>query len=151
MILVLDNAGYHHARDEHYINPNDMKKAQLAAKLREYQILMIPGVGTMPQSGGDEGPIQSLPTQHPDLQRTRLQRFFHEQSAQDGKGPLYHYLIFTPPYEASFQPIELVWSHSKGYVARKHARGRTVTQLREEIIIGLYGDGDRHKPRTSRR
>jgi transposase len=52
MILVLDNAAYHRARHEDYVNPKAMKREELAEKLDEFAIDSVPGVRT------DENGIQ---------------------------------------------------------------------------------------------
>ena len=40
------------------------------------------------------------------------------------------------------QPIELVWSYVKNYVARRYHPARTSAQLREHIHEGMYGSPD---------
>jgi hypothetical protein len=36
--------------------------------------------------------------------------------------------------------IEKLWSKTKGYVAAKDHAGRTPTQMRADLLVGLYGD-----------
>ena len=66
----------------------------------------------------------------------------HEQSRRDGREEHPHQLIFTPPYESESQPIEKLWGKAKAYVARVHRIGRTPTEVRNDIVTGLYGGTD---------
>ena len=43
------------------------------------------------------------------------------------------------PSWASSQPIEQFWGHVKNYVALRWFPGRTMAQLRSQIICGFYG------------
>lgn len=51
-----------------------------------------------------------------------------------------HQLLFTPPYESESQMIEKLWGKVKGFVAKEDHIKRTPTQLRADILTGLYGD-----------
>ena len=66
---------------------------------------------------------------YPEMQMTNLQKFFHD------KGWV---LIFTVPYWAKSQPIEQVWAYIKLFVARRWFPGRTMVQLRSQIICAMY-------------
>ena len=48
-------------------------------------------------------------------------------------------IIFTVPYWAKSQPIELAWAYIKNYVARMYFPGRTHKDLRKQILCGMYG------------
>jgi hypothetical protein len=52
------------------------------------------------------------------------------------------FIIFTVPYWAKSQPIELVWAYIKGYVARQYHPGRTTKDVRKHILQGMYGSPD---------
>ncbi len=67
---------------------------------------------------------------HPHLQMTEIKKRF----AELGWG-----LIFTVPYWAKSQPIELAWAYIKNYVARNDFPGRTHKDLRQQILSGMYG------------
>ena len=54
-------------------------------------------------------------------------------------------LVFTPPYEPKFQPIELVWRHSKNEVASDYFPGRSLAQTHESLLRAWYG-GERLRP-----
>ena len=56
-------------------------------------------------------------------------------------------IIFTVPYWEKSQPIELVWSYVKGYVARNYHPGRRHKELRDHILKGMYGGPNRHSPK----
>ena len=55
-------------------------------------------------------------------------------------------IVFTVPYWANSQPIELAWAYVKGYVGRRYYPGRTSKDLRKHILEGMYGSPDgKHK------
>ena len=56
-------------------------------------------------------------------------------------------IIFTVPYWAKSQPIELAWAYVKGYVARNYHPGRKYRELRDHILKGMYGGVNRHSPK----
>ena len=155
MILVLDNAPYHHVSDHQFQNISSMSKKQVGDKLKELRI------GTFAERGaatkGPEGTVvfsqvdwphttwentyphgpkrevlqkvlKDVVHLDPHLLDTKLMKFFRDK----GWG-----LVFTPPYKPAFQPIELVWSQAKGYVAR------TYTNARTSMIIDLRDDNTR--------
>ena len=67
---------------------------------------------------------------HPELRQTRVMRRFEELGWN---------IIWTVPYWAKSQPIELVWAYVKNYVARMYHPGRTHKDLRRHILEGMYG------------
>ena len=71
---------------------------------------------------------------HPHLRETKVMRMFREKGWQ---------IIFTVPYWAKSQPIELAWAYVKNYVGRKYFPGRGSKDLRRHILEGMYGSGDR--------
>lgn len=58
----------------------------------------------------------------------------------------HHQIIWTPPYESRTQPIEMVWCHGKGYVARSHTGNTGMRALLASIRKGFYGDPGRTPP-----
>lgn len=52
----------------------------------------------------------------------------------------FHSLIWTPAYHSEANPIEKAWSIAKGYVAASHTGKRTMPELRQQLLLGLYGD-----------
>ena len=67
----------------------------------------------------------------PDKLRSELQTIF-------AKHPGWR-LLFTPPYTPVFQPIELLWRHSKSAVASDWFEGRKLLEVYECIIRSWYG------------
>ena len=84
-----------------------------------------------------------IKTHHPELRMTRVMRRFEELGWK---------IIWTVPYWAKSQPIELVWALIKNYVARMYHPGRTHKDLRRQILAGMYGgparNGDVHEGLT---
>lgn len=139
LILLLDNASYHHVRGPNYINPNQMKKDELAYKLVEfgYKEIYVDrkqnnniikkrfGQPSFYQRGGKWAPtVDELKKElkhylklHPELNLTEMQKLFKQHKYQ---------LIYTPPYTPAVQPIEMVWSNVKSYVAKQYQLGRTM-------------------------
>ena len=74
---------------------------------------------------------------HPHLQMTEVMKRFEE---------LWWEIIFTVPYWTKYQPIELVWSYIKNYVARMYFPGHTHTHkdLWKQILWGTYGGFDKY-------
>ena len=72
---------------------------------------------------------------HPDLRQTRVMRRFEELGWK---------IIWTVPYWAKSQPIELAWAYIKNYVARMYHPGRTHKDLRRHILNGMYGGAGRN-------
>ena len=72
---------------------------------------------------------------HPRLRQTRVMRRFME---------LGWHIIWTVPYWAKSQPIELAWAYVKNYVARMYHPGRTHKDLRRHILAGMYGGPGRN-------
>ena len=68
---------------------------------------------------------------YPELQDTMIKKFFRTKVGWR--------LVFTVPYWASSQPIEQVWAYIKNYVALRYFPGRTMSQLRSQVICGMYG------------
>jgi len=160
MILVLDNASYHHIRGDDWITPSSMNKKKLAFTLIErcgissFEVYRTePNGSTRKWRFGQASFYQntsrfapSVPEMreelrkflllNPDFQRTKVRELFDEHNYQ---------LIYTPPYTPETQPIELMWGYIKNYVARQHVHGRTLTLLRKQTLQGCYGNGlDEH-------
>ncbi len=153
MALVLDNAGYHHARtDEGEKSIGSMNKDELADYLAYNGIKAIPLVREnmlldctdtlwcQPSSKG-----RLVPTRYelreaarvifantPDefKPKSRLRMLFDAHGYQ---------LIFTPPYTFAAQPIERLWSYVKGYVAKEFRNDRTDDVLIDQMQIAFNG------------
>jgi hypothetical protein len=146
-------------------------RAQLAAQLRAWNIVLIdclrngqphtfmldPKVawGTKrsdirPSNQEMKEALKREAHNHPQPFRSRLDALLRDASLADTKssptGPIakFHRVIWTPPYQCEFQPIEKVWAYVKAYVARAYAKGRTPGLLREQTLAGFYGDRQGH-------
>ncbi|CAN0433341.1 unnamed protein product, partial [Ascophyllum nodosum] len=133
MILVLDNASYHHGFGEEVRVPEtNSKKYTFGAKsITARRKKTAPNVGVpefhfeVPQEAGSTFPgVRSvggvskeevaiatreyLQLHHPTKLVERVEAFMQ------GKG---WQLVWTPPYMPTFQPIELFWQHGKAYVS----------------------------------
>jgi transposase len=159
MVLILDNAAYHHHRGADWINPHRLKKAEMAAKLIELGVSSISiqrqkkGTLSMEQHvfdaasfarhGGRHAPtlaelkaeLMMYLAAHPGMNRTEVAKLFAAHR---------HELIYTPPYQPGVQPIERLWAYVKNHVASQYKRGRTVSELILQTYQGFYGDGLQH-------
>jgi hypothetical protein len=159
MVLVLDNASYHHHRGADWINVHRMNKAQMAAKLMELGVSSISmqrqkkgtltmdnvqfDASTFARRGGRFAPtLAELKTQlkahlaaHPKVNRTEVAKLMEEHK---------HELIYTPPYLPGVQPIERLWAYVKNHVAAQYRAARTMRELIRQTYEGFYGDGDKH-------
>jgi hypothetical protein len=159
MVLVLDNASYHHHRGADWVNVHCMNKAQMAAKLVELGISSVSvlrqkkGTETMEsfqfnadsfsRRGGRFAPtlaelkveLQAYLRAHPHINRTDVAKLMSEHK---------HELIYTPPYLPGVQPIERLWAYVKNHVAAQYTAGRTMRDLIRQTHQGFYGDSDKH-------
>lgn len=162
LIFILDNASYHHARDENYVNPAAMSRKEMIDFMCDVAciggIRVTRGNSTVTfdlsearktSRGGKNSPtklemrwaLEDFLKTKPELQCSRLKKLFDER---DWK------LIFTPPYTPALQPIEMAWSIVKGYVAKMFIVDRTVEQTRTQIMNGFYGDDAGHEGLTAK-
>jgi hypothetical protein len=159
MVLVLDNASYHHHRGPDWISVTSMKKQQLADKMVELGISSVvadrqrKGTHDHEQKtfqqhsfhsrGGPHAPtvaemqlsLRAHLNAHPEVNRTEVYKLFAQH---------HHELLYTPPYQPGVQPIERLWGYVKNYVASQYKSGRTVRELIAQTYAGFYGDGDKH-------
>ncbi len=150
MILILDNASFHHHRGDDFISVSGKRKDELIEILSK---LGVDHVDVMRKDqlvrfekkswsahGGQHAPtsleiktrIEEELMRRPELRKTEVQKLFGSHGYK---------LVYTPPYCPSTQPIEVVWSHVKRYVASKYEKGRNPTLLRKHLQLGFYGDG----------
>ncbi|CAM9467156.1 unnamed protein product [Sphacelaria rigidula] len=152
VILVLDNAAYHHGMPKGWKNPLQGTKEANADRLRQLGVDAI-DVQTdlgirhfkVPAENAKWAPAPSGPSKEqvalatyqymkrlaPEQLMTRTELFFKKHDIG--------YLIFTPPYCPTLQPIELFWAHGKNYVARIFQVGRTMLQAWAQLREGWYG------------
>lgn len=159
MVLVLDNASYHHHRGPDWISVTSMKKQQMADKMVELGISSVvvdrqkKGTDEREQKtfqqhsfhsrGGPHAPtvaemqlsLRAHVIAHPELNRTEVFKLFVQHR---------HELLYTPPYQPGVQPIERLWGYVKNYVAAQYKSGRTMRELIAQTYAGFYGDSEKH-------
>ena len=158
MILMLDNAPYHHHQKEGGFRPSasTTTKGQCIEKLEELEIESI----EIERNGGmltfwcdakedddnlswrkksPKGPSTQeikdamhklFVDEYPDLLDTELSSFARDNDIT---------LLFTPPYCPKFQPIERFWGWTKNFAAQLWVLGRTMTDLYKQIMFIWYG------------
>jgi hypothetical protein len=151
LILVLDNAAYHHPRGPDWVNPNEMKKEALAAWIVEHlpdgELMRVQdngrervfGKAALFAHAGKYAPTCPLMRQwikaylnaHPAINQTLLQQEFARHGFQ---------LIYTPPYQCDTQPIEMLWAYVKNYVGRVMGDDHSVAAVTQLTRQGFYGD-----------
>ncbi|CAN0287831.1 unnamed protein product [Ectocarpus sp. 4 AP-2014] len=167
MILILDNAPYHHGMMTSWKNPLLAKKDTNLATLRT---LVEKKVELDREDGQDgimafrqEGPVFfPLPKAGEEFRRKptgpsteEVQRATYRimrQKAPEmletraetffrekGVGRLLH----TPPYCPNAQPIELFWSHGKNDVASNFKGRRSLADVHQALRAAWYGGSDR--------
>lgn len=158
MALVLDNAPYHHAHDETYVDIPTINKQKALAKMLELGMTSLTVVRsttmttsttttttsttiTFDLSAWPDGKIPRSP-KGPSTEEMRAglkdhilahhPALLHTRLMKkfDEKG---YKLIFTPPYCPQYQPIELLWGHGKNYVASEYCNGRTLKETRAQL------------------
>lgn len=153
MILVLDNASYHHGMADDWKSPLKATKAVNAALLRdlgvntitvrrdgEFKNFAVPKEGVYFERA-PRGPsleevqavtFRMVKERRSEALLTEAERFFKDNKLGS--------LLYTPPYSPDFQPIEHFWAHSKGYVARTwEGKTRTMVETATLLRCGFYG------------
>lgn len=153
MILVLDNAPYHHCRKDDYIDVRNMKRKALfdeliitaqqktikikrGGDLLEVDLVQhrksVKGSASKPIPLNNElrAELQKYVDDHPETQNGKLFELFEAKQWE---------LLWTPPYTPTLQPIELLWAFSKGRVAKQFDTKRSVQQTRLQYFEALYG------------
>ena len=158
LILVLDNAAYHHPRGPDWVNPNKMKKGELAAWIVEHlpdgELIRVQedgrervfGKAALFSHASKYAPtcrlmrrwVKAYLLAHPGTNQTLLQQEF----ARHGFQPIY-----TPPYQCDTQPIEMLWAYVKNYVGRVMGDDHSVAAVTQLTRQGFYGDeANNHAP-----
>jgi len=155
MILVLDNAPYHHCRGENYVDPKKLKRTELFNELillaKKTTMKILRGSkevivdlanlrktargslrGNVPVNGELRAELSEWLERHPEHTTGQLQTLFDELGWE---------LLWTPPYTPTLQPIELTWAHCKGYVAEHFFTGRNIEDTRNALFDAFYGAG----------
>ncbi|CAN0476883.1 unnamed protein product, partial [Ectocarpus sp. 8 AP-2014] len=100
IILVLDNASYHHGFDAEVKVPETNTKKHNVDLLRKFGAKSIRVEQTATR--------EYIRLKLPEKLEERVVTFMKKKGWA---------LIWTPPYMPSFQPIELFWQHGKQYVS----------------------------------
>ena len=162
MILVLDNAAYHHWKGKDSWTVGGLNKIGAADKLESLCGLKtitveraVPGTNettthTFPShtwyhNGKKRSPTldeikSKLKEQlklRPELHPSLVRKLFTQQDYK---------LIYTPPYLPEVQPIERAWAYVKNYVASQFQNGRKMYELKQQVFEGMYGDEKEHAP-----
>jgi transposase len=148
MILILDNASYHHARGEDWVTANKMNKLELANFLRRVGVssIKLEDGRVVPASkftadykkdgsGGVKATdlkkvVADYIRSHPAINTTLVQQIMK---------PHGYRLVYTPPYESWLQPIELVWARVKHQVAKQSHSDRKWQETAEQTREALSG------------
>ena len=152
LILLLDNASYHHPRGADWVNPNKMTKYELAVWISDRvdsitvqrdgtskyfgkAALFQPASRYAPTVDEMRSWVKAYLLQHPSFNRTLLRQAFDAEGWQ---------LLYTPPYCCECQPIELLWAHVKNYVGRQMGDDHSIAGVTQLARKGFYGDPDNH-------
>ena len=143
MILVMDNASYHKARDETWVSAGaSQSKTQLADRLIALEVEKLTtvrsagGSRVVPSylfhsSIGEGGPskedlqaaVQKWLDAHPGHNRTIVEQIMDAEGFS---------IVYTPPFCPDVQPIELLWGKIKGSVAAQSTHNRSITETRTQ-------------------
>lgn len=157
MILVLDNAPYHHCRKDDFIDVRNMKRKELFDELiitaeqktmtiqrggQEVEVNLVQHRKSVKGSARKPVPLNNelraelkkYVDAHPETQKGKLAELFEEKQWE---------LLWTPPYMPQLQPIELLWAFSKQRVAKQFNTKRSVQQTRDQFFDALYGTAAR--------
>jgi transposase len=146
MVLILDNAKYHHARGEDWVTPSKMSKVELGVFLRRVGVTQItndegrvfPSTKfTADASAAGGGPtavalrkvVSDYVKSHPAINTTLVKQLMDQHKYK---------LLYTPPYESWLQPIELVWARVKHQVAMQSRTGRTWQETAAQTRTALH-------------
>jgi len=89
------------------------------------------GSRTTPMVKEMKARLQQHLKDHPDLVRTRTKEILEKDDRKWG-------VLFTPLLEPECQPIELLWGMVKNNVAQQYQVGRTVAEIREQLLDAFY-------------
>jgi uncharacterized membrane protein YgcG len=155
IVLILDNAKYHHKKKDTYLR-SGLNKEELVALMETAGIISFSAAdskgvmqeyrasqyGAGKQPGGPTNDqllarLKMWAIANPETQEDYLQELFREAGAADG---VEHEILWTTPYESRQQPIEEAWGHGKNYVASMYTRKLNPHLLRERMQDGMYGN-----------
>lgn len=121
-VVVLDNAPYHSVQLERIPN-NSWRKDDIAAWLTNK------GIGFEQKSIRPE--LLGIVRQH----ENKFKKFVIDEMAREHG----HFVLRLPPYHCVLNPIEMIWSQVKGYVARNNHtfKMNEVSKLLQEGVVSV--------------
>jgi len=162
MILVLDNAAYHHWKGKDSWTVSGLNKIGAADKLERLCGLksitverVTPGTNdttshTFPSHTWYHNGKKKSPTldelKNKLKEQLKLRPELHPSLVRKLFSQLDYKLIYTPPYLPEVQPIERAWAYVKNHVASRFENGRKMDELKQQVFEGMYGDEGGHAP-----
>jgi hypothetical protein len=169
MILCMDNASYHNPHEDGWVPVSAMRKEQLVAALKKYNITSFSATRERTGEAGqvvaetvtfDEASF-SMDKRRDDYPRRpvpgvdEMKKFLSAWLKQHPElvitrtrrlmKELGWQILFTPPLEARCQPIEEVWGVVKNAVAQMYMLGRTMDLTRTHLMTAFYSHAYRWK------
>jgi transposase len=143
MILVMDNASFHHQHSELHITPSAMSRAECVSFLehigdeRFSTAQLYSRARAAPTKQQLQERVRELLRANPDLQPgdTKVAALMKRHG---------HMLVYTPPYTPAFQPIELLWAELKRQAGLYSALGRSETEARAQAEAFFRSVTDAH-------
>lgn len=161
-VYVVDNAPYHvfYEEDDDHFNPFDKNRATLVAKMIALGCTQLTVDHEIRAKGGAVERVEKMVVALTDEEKTKqgsnVYARIDELRAAAGAWLADHkplmqecwlefrfrqlgwQVLFTPPAEPDFQPIELVWAQMKAFIAATYEKGRTIEQLTQQINTALH-------------
>lgn len=151
MVLMLDNAPYHHHIGDGGLSVKDMPRESIIQfcadngipslkVIRDGAAVVVPqsSMERTKQAGGanlsELRPALKAHIQSRHDLKHLLETDLQKIAKSEGFG-----LLFTPPYSPEFQPIEKFWRDSKGFAAREWRISRTPAQAAGDLLDFWYG------------
>jgi hypothetical protein len=147
MVLIMDNASFHHAKGPDWYTSSEMNRGQCADFLRQINVCSIHGEVrgqerrfTSSTYSADDGPTLKL-------MRAEIDKWLESHPETNVEVPTQlirsvkagSRIIYTPPYESWLQPIELVWNQAKQQVAQGARKDRKLHETEEATKAALQG------------
>lgn len=165
MVLVLDNAPYHHGFDPEIKVPESNTKLYNTKLLQKYGVKFVSVPREVEDDRGNktnidvrievppEGSVFPQARSKNGMSKREVARVTRDFFAHKHPSRLVERvqafvdekrwsLIWTPPYMPSFQPIELFWAHGKNYVSKQFHKDRKLHEVYHQIRQGWYGNKD---------
>jgi transposase len=136
MVLIMDNASYHKARDASWVSSSAAQsKKELADQLIGRSVTHITtSDGRRVASHLFDTPacrkadlvaaLNAWLEQHPGYNQTVVEKLLNDGG---------HSIVYTPPYTPEVQPIELLWARVKHSVASQATLNRSIAAVREQV------------------